>query len=266
MKSTRLAFLAIGLAAILPGIAPSAVWASDNPFVGDWKLDPSRSKLTDVMKVQRLSSNKYTFNFGVGSSETIVTDGTDQSGMSGTTLSVSIVRPNAWKVTRKKDGHALLTANWELSNDGNMLTDNFNEIAPDGSVSSVDYVYQRKGHGSGFAGTWVSTSEVVKFAYVLQIRPYEEDGLSIANSSSQLTRKMKLDGKDYPNIGATAAVLPASSVRRLDEHTLELTDKGSNGKVYDTQQVKLSSDRNALTLTIHAVGREEPNILVFERQ
>jgi hypothetical protein len=266
MKSTRLRFLAIGFAAISRGLAPDAAWAADSPFVGDWKLDPSRSKVTDVMRVERLDPNKYAFNFGVGGSETIVIDGTDQSGISGTTLSVSVERPDAWKVIRKKDGRTLLIANWELSKDANMLTDNFNEIAPDGTSSTVDYVYHRKGQGSGFAGTWVSTSAVVKFVYVLQIRPYKEDGLSIANPSSQLTRKMKLNGKDYPNIGPDAAVLAASSVRRLDEHTLELTDKRSDGNVYDTQQVELSSDRNALTVTIHTVGRDEPNILVFERQ
>jgi hypothetical protein len=77
---------------------------------------------------------------------------------------------------------------------------------------------------------------------------------------------MKQDGKDYPNIGANAAVIAASSVRRQDEHTLELTDKKSNGKVYDTQQMKLSSDLKALTMTIRTAGRDEPNILVFERQ
>jgi hypothetical protein len=266
MTFTPRTFLVIGLVAISTALASGALWAATNPFVGDWKLDPSRSKLTDVMKVERLSSNKYIFDFGVGSPETIVIDGTDQSGMSGTTLSVSVERPDAWKVVRKKDGRMLLTANWKLSKDGNTLTDNFNEISPNGSTSTVDYVYQRKGQGSGFAGTWISTSEVVNFVYVLQIRPYEEDGLSITDSSSQLTKNMKQDGKDYPNIGANAAVVAASSVRRLDEHTLELTDKRSNGKVYDTQQIKLSSDLKALTMTIHTAGRDEPNILVFERQ
>jgi hypothetical protein len=266
MKSTRLTFLAIGLVAISCGWGPGAAWAVDNPFLGDWKLDPSRSKLTDVMKVERLSASEYTFNFGVGSSETIVVDGTDQSGVSGTTLSVSVERPDAWTVTRKKDGRMLLTANWELSKDGTTLTDKFNQIAPDGTSSTVDYVYHRQGQGSGFAGTWVSTSEVVKFSYVLQIRPYQGDGLSIANSSAQLTRTMKLDGKDYQNAGANAAVLATSAVRRLDERTLELTDKRGDGKVYDTQQVRVSSDRKALTLTIHTVGRDEPSVLVFERQ
>jgi hypothetical protein len=266
MKFTRRTFAAMALVAISSALATGASWAANNPFIGDWKLDPSRSKLTDVMKVERLSSNKYVFDFGVNNPETIVIDGTDQSGVSGTTLAVSVERPDAWKVVRKKDGRAVITANWTLSKDGNRLTDNFNEISPDGSTSTVDYVYQRKGQGSGFAGTWVSTSAVVNFVYVLQIRPYEEDGLSIINSSSQLTRNMKQDGKDYPNTGANAAVIAASSLRRLDEHTLELTDKKNNGKVHDTQQIKLSSDLKALTVTIHTAGRDEPNIFVFERQ
>ena len=266
MKFIPRTFLTIGLAAIWSALATSSLWAASNPFIGDWKLDPTRSKLTDVMKVERLTSNKYSFDFGVDSPETIVIDGTDQSGVSETTLSVSVERPDAWKVVRKKDGRMLLTANWKLSKDGNMLSDNFNQISPDGSTSTVDYVYQRKGRGSGFAGTWVSTSAVVDFVYVLQIRPYEEDGLSIINSFSQLTRNMKQDGKDYPNIGANAVVVAASSLRGLDEHTLEVTDKKSDGKVYDTQQIKLTPDLKALTISIHTAGRDEPNIFVFERQ
>jgi hypothetical protein len=265
MKSTRRTPPVAYFAIFFLGLAPIAAWAGDSPFVGDWKLEPSRSKLTDVMTVQRLAADKYTFSFAGGSSETIVTNGTDQPGMSGTTLSVSIVRPDAWKVVRKREGRTLITANWELSKDGDTLTDKFSQIAADGSASTVDYVYRRKGRGSGFAGTWVSSSEQIKFSYVLHIRPYGEDGLSIVNSSSQLTRTMKVDGRDYPNAGATAAVVPVSSLRRVDEQTLEITDKRSGGEVYDTQEVRLSSDNRTLTLTVKMMGRDEPNILVFQR-
>ena len=242
-----------------------ALWAADNPFVGDWKLNPSMSKMTDIMKVESVGANKYAFNFG-GDPETIMIDGTDQPGISGTTLAVSVEGPDVWKVVRKKDGHLLITANWKLSKDGNTLTDNYHQISPDGSVSSVDYVYQRKGGGSGFAGTWVSSSVAVNFVYILQIRPYQEDGLSIIDSSSQLTRNLKLDGKDYPNTGANASIIPASSLRSVDERTLELTDKKSNGKVYSDQQIKLSSDLKTLTMTPQNSNRDKPNLLVFERQ
>ena len=77
-------------------------------------LNPSRSKLTDEMKVTKLSRDKYAFELGGGEPETIVIDGTFQPGIAGTTLSVAPEGPN-WKVVRKKDGRTLLTATWTLS-------------------------------------------------------------------------------------------------------------------------------------------------------
>lgn len=76
---------------------------------------------------------------------------------------------------------------------------------------------------------------------------------------------MKFDGKDYPNVGPNVAQGSASSVRRLNQNTLEMTDK-INGKIADTQQIGLSSDFKILTITVHTAVRREPNILVFERQ
>ena len=75
---------------------------------------------------------------------------------------------------------------------------------------------------------------------------------------------MKFDGKDYPNVGPNVAAGSASSVRRVNQNTLEMTDK-TNGKIADTRQIKLSSDLKTLTVTVHTAGRSEPNILVFER-
>ena len=229
-----------------------ALRAAEDPFVGDWKLNPSKSKLPDEMKVESLGTNKYAFDLGGdGNIETIVIDGTDQLGLGGTTLSVTNEGPNAWKVVRKKDGRMLLTGNWKLSKDGNTLNDEFSLIAPNGSASTVNYVYERRGAGTGFAGTWVSTSEAVAadFVFALQIRPYEGDGLSISSQGN--TRNVKFDGKDN---------------RRLDERALQLTDKKSDGKVNGTQQFELSPDLKTLTMTRHITGRSEPQIFVFERQ
>jgi len=241
--------------------------AANDPFLGNWKLKPSKSKLSDQMKVEKVEANKYAFDFvGEGNAEPIVIDGTDQPASGGTTLSVAAERPDAWKVIRKKDGRMLLTANWKLSKDGNTLTDEFTGMAANGSASTVNYVYKRKGTGSGFAGTWVSTNMAVDFDYVLQFRPYEGDGLSIDDSYSGLTRNLKLDGKDYPNLGQSAVIITTSALRLLDEHTLELTDKRGNGEVFRTQEIKLSSDLKTLMITQHIPGRTEPNIFVFERQ
>lgn len=266
VKITFRTSLAISLAAVSTGFGTCASGAAENPFVGDWKLDPSRSQLIDEMRVESLAADKYGFDFaGNGALETIVIDGSEQPGGFGTTLSVTAVGPGAWKVVRRKDGRMLITANWQLSKDGDTLTDDFSSIAPDGKASTVNFVYKRTGGGSGFAGTWVSTSAAINFVLLIQIRPFEGDGLSIINPSS-LTRNMKLDGKDYRNVGPNAGIAATSAVRRLDAHTLELVDKNGDGKLYDTQKIQLSSDLNTLSMIVLGAGRTRPNTLVFARQ
>jgi hypothetical protein len=233
-------------------IVACALRATEGPFVGDWKLDPVRSDLSTKMKVESLGANKYALDLdGSGTVETIVVDGMDQPGRNGTTLSVSVEAPNSWKVVRKRDSRMLLTANWSLSRDGNTLTDHFTGFDPKGSPEAINYVFQRKGGGSGFVGTWVSTSEAVNFVLVLQIRPYEGDGLSIMDTSTGNAKKVKFDGKDH---------------RRMDERTLDFTERKPGGEIGYTQQLELSPDLKTLTMTTRVNGQSDPQILVFNRQ
>jgi hypothetical protein len=240
----------------------ATLWASTDPFVGDWKFNPSRSQLIDVMKVESLGGNKYAFDFG-GGPERIAVDGTDQQAVQGTMLSVTIQGPDTWKVVRKKDGRTLLTATWKVSPDGNTLTDNYTEFGANGSPSTVNYLYKRTAAGAGFAGTWETTIPMTS-AFVLQIRPYEENGLSFIRSP-QDTRNLKFDGKNYPVEGRGVAQGSTSSARRVDEHTLEIIDK-VNGKITRTERRELSPDLKTLTRTVRPVGQRDPNIFVFERQ
>ena len=57
----------------------------------------------------------------------------------------------------------------------------------------------------------------------------------------------------------------ASSGRRVNERTLEVTDKIKD-KVMTTRQIKLSPDLKTLTMIVHAMGQSKPNILVFDRE
>jgi hypothetical protein len=246
-------------------LATSAFSASNDPFLGEWKLNGAKSKLIDVMKVESVDGNKYAFDFGAGSSETIAADGTDQPGIAGTTLSVTIEGPDSWKVIRKKDGHILLTGIWKLSKDGNTLKDDYTEFAPDGPSTNVKYVYQRTAGTSGFAGTWEGSSETMNAVIMLKVQAYEGDGLSFVNTSEGQTKNVKFDGKDYPNAGPNVRAGSTSTARRVSEDTLEMTDK-FNGKITNTREIQLSTDRKTLTMTVHVPGRHEPDILVFERQ
>ena len=257
----RRAFQPLLFAFLLSSIS----WAAESPFIGEWKLDPTKSRLPDEMKIHNNGGNKYTFDFA-GDPETIVVDGSDQpGGYGGTLLSVKPEAPDTWIVQRKKDGKLLLRATWKLSKDGNTLSDYFRGFEPDGSSLSMDYVYQRSGGGSGFAADWRSIKETMNSPFSIQVKSFQGDGLSFINPSEHRTKNLKLDGNDYPIEGPNVPHGSTSSIRRLNERSLEMTDK-FNGKVTDTQQIELSPDHKILTLTIRAVGQNRPNILVFEKQ
>lgn len=252
---------------ILPAVclATSMAWAAESSFIGEWKLDPSKTRMPDEMKVQNMGGNKYAFDFGAGA-EAIVVDGSDQPGQGGTLLSVKAEAPDTWIVERKQGRRLLLKATWKLSNDGSTLTDYYREFESDGSTFSMDYVYQRTGGGSGFAADWQSIKETMNSPLLMQVKEFQGDGLSFVTPSRQETKNVKFDGKDYPNEGPNVGQGATSSIRRVDDRTLVITDK-YDGKVMDTQEIGLSTDLKTLTITVHFVVRDKkPNVMVFERK
>ena len=249
---------------LLAWLVTGALWAADDAFVGKWKLNPSKSTLTDQMKVESAGGNKYVLDFG-GQPETIVADGTDQPGNYGTTFAINVEAPDLWKGVRKKDGRVLLTGVWTLSKDGNTLHDDFTSYRPDGSQSHLLYTYKRVGGGSGFVGTWESSTEQVNSTYEMEISPFEGDGLSFAGSGGGIKKNLHLDGKDYANVGPDAPAGYTSSARRADAGTLEITDK-IEGKILYTQQMRLSDDHKTLTVTVQRASGGKPNVQVFERE
>ena len=259
-------------------LVTSSVWAADDPFVGKWKVNPSKSKLNDEMKVEVAGANRYTFTFAPDAVDTVIADGSDQPALRGTTLSVTVKGPNSWEIIRKMKGRTLLTAYWTLSEDGKTLNDAFTQYLPDGttlfsqslpdgSTLFLPYVYERTAGNSGFLGTWDSESAKVTTGIELQIQPYERDGLSFKRSDEEMVKKIKLDGNDYPDLDPNGGDKgTAYSGRRVNERSLEITYK-FKGKVTGTRQIELSTDLKALTMTERLVGQSRPkSILVFDRE
>ena len=259
MSKRRLKLLLVGC------VAMRTLSGGSDPFMGKWKLNPSKSQITDEMKVEPVGTNKYALTFSGTDPETVVADGTDQAAVFGTTLAITVQSPNTWKVVRKKDGHMLISAIWKLSEDDKTLTDAFTGYDAKGSASTVDYVYKRLAGTSGFAGAWENTTQDTNSSFELHIEAWQVDGLSFITPADHTTRNMKLDGRDYPSTGPNLPQGSTSSVRRVNEHTLEVTEK-IRGKVIDTQELILTSDLKTLTATMHLIGQSRPNVLVFERE
>ena len=239
-------------------LATGTLWAVDDPFLAKWKVNPAKSKLTDEMKVVSLGGNKYSFDFGGGSPETIVADGTDQPGNGGTTMSTKIVSPNEWIGTRKKDGKVQIRGIWTLSKDGKTLHDDFTFFPDNGKTVHLVYLYERRGAGAGFAADWVSTSGKVDSEIELEIQPYGSGGLSFSSPGLGLALKVKFDENDSASAGPDASTF---SGRRVNQHLLELTNKSQS------MQFEVSTDQKTLTMTIRQTGDDKPrNILAFERE
>src|SRR5262245_58210258 len=241
-------------------LAIGTLWSANDPFVGKWKVNPSKSKLTDEMKVEAVGENKYAFTFSPDAVDTIIAAGTDQPAVSGTTLSITVKGPNSWEIIRKMKGRTLLRAFWTLSEDGKTLNDAFTQYLPDGttlfsqplpnsSTLFLPYVYERTAGNSGFLGIWDSESAEVKTGIELQIEPYEGDGLSFKRSDEEMVKKIKLDGNDYPDLNSNGGHNgTAYSSRRVNERSLEITYK-LKGKITGTLQIELSTDLKTLTMT-----------------
>ena len=243
----------------------SAFSAATDPFVGKWKVNASQSRIADQMSIEAVGENKYRLTFGgTGETETVAADGTDQPGLSGSTLSVTIEQPDAWKIVRKKEGRTLLTAKWKLSKDGKTLTDAFTSDRPDGSSSTINMVYTRAAGNSGIPGTWETTDVKLDAVYELEIRPYDTDGLSFLSNAAP-PKNIKFDGKEHldPATGATSGA--ASLGHRVDERSLEYTNK-IKGKIVQARQLTLSPDLKTLTIVLHLADQRLPNTLVFDRE
>nr|HEX4315811.1 hypothetical protein [Kofleriaceae bacterium] len=274
---TRFAVLALGLAigcgaAAAPAAAPPAApttppaTAAASPFIGDWKLDVARTTYTDLMTVRGVDDHTFVFAFEGGDDERVVIDGTDQPGAQDTTLAVRTTDPTHWTIIRKQDGHLIITASWTLSADGNHLSDDFTQLAPDGQVTThARYDYTRTGDGAGFAGTWEAPVGLDHAPLtILQVRPFHGDGLSFIRPSLDVTKNAAFDGNDYPVVGHGAGAGATVSARRLGEHAVELVDK-SKGELQRTERFELSPDLHTLTQTLHPVGQRGANVFVYAR-
>jgi hypothetical protein len=236
------------LALTIVCLAIGVLRAADDPFVGKWKVNPSKSKIIDEMKFEGVGENKYAITFVPGSvPNTIVADGTDQPSPDGTTVSVTVGGPNNWTFVRKKEGRKIISAIWTLSADGKTLDDDFTQYQTDGSRTTVHLTYQRTAGNSGLPGTWDSESSG-GLDFELEIQPYEGDGLTLISPLVGGTQNIKFDGKDK---------------QRVNQRSLELSNK-SQGQTRETK-FEVSTDLKTLTVRT-GLGEKAQTILVFDRE
>ncbi|MGH9496336.1 MAG: hypothetical protein ACRD3B_15155 [Candidatus Sulfotelmatobacter sp.] len=242
----------------------STLWATDDPFVGKWKLNMGKSKVTgEQTKIEDLGGNKYKWTSG-NVTNTYTNDGTDQPTQFGNTIAISPVDANNWKMVIKKDGRILSSMIHTLSADGKTQTIKGTGNKPDGTSDDFTVTMKKVSGGSGWGGTWEDTDVKFSSPDEWEIQAYEGDGLTFDTPAYKDTLSMKFDGKDYEEKGPNVAPDSMSSGKRVNPHTLELTDK-VKGEVMDHTKFEVSPDGKTLTLTVHAAGQAKAQTVVYTK-
>jgi hypothetical protein len=245
-------------------VVAGTLWASDDPFCGKWKLNIEKSKLVgEQIKIQDLGGNKYKWTSG-NTSDTFTYDGTDQPARFGRTISLAPEGSNSWKMVIKKDGRVISSMTHTLSDDGKTQTIKGTETKPDGTTSDFVDVWKKVAGGSGWGGTWESTDLKFSSPDEYDIEAYENDGLSFNTPAYKDVLSMKFDGKDYEEKGPNVAPGSMSSGKRVDAHTLEITDK-VKGEIMDHARYEVSPDGKTLTLTIRETGQPKALTIVYDK-
>jgi hypothetical protein len=238
--------------------------AADDPFCGKWKLNMDKTKVTgEQMKIQDLGNNKFKWTSG-NDSDTVTADGTDQPIHYGRTMSLTMDGPNSMKMVIKQEGKVLSSMTHTLSDDGKTQTIKGTDTKPDGTTSDFDVVDKRVGGGSGWTGTWESTDVKFNSPNEYDIDANGSNGLTFSVPAYQDTLAMNFDGKEYTEKGPTVAPGSTASGKRVDAHTLELTDK-VKGKIVDHEKFEVSSDGKMLTLTVRETGQPNALTIVYDK-
>jgi hypothetical protein len=253
-------YFSLALACLLAG----TLWAADDPFCGKWKLNMEKSTFTgEQIKIKDLGGNKYEWTVG-NVSDTITYDGTDQPVHFGRTISMAPEGANSWKMVIKKDSRAISSMIHTISDDGKTQTIKGTETKPDGTTSDFNVVWKKAGGGSRWGGTWESADVKFTSPDEWDIEAYESDGLTFNTPAYQDKLSMRFDGKDYEEKGPNVAPGSMSAGKRMNAHTLDVTDK-VKGQVMDHTKYEVSPDGKTLTLTIRETGQAKALTIVYDK-
>ena len=245
---------------ILVGLFASSLLA-DDPFVGKWKLSKLRSQ---VIEIQEMPGNAFTFKEDEHS-DVILTDGIDHPTHFGDTMAVQQSEPGVWSITYKRGKRVLMNTRWEVSPDGQTLFYTATGTRPNGQRFTNRLTAKRTSGTSGLAGTWETTSVKLSSPSEIDIEPYDSHGHSITFPGRKQTVRMNFDGKEYREEGPTVAFGTTSSGRRIDERTIETTER-VRGKVIETVRATISEDGRTQTLVVTEPDDNIPVVLVYERE
>jgi hypothetical protein len=239
--------------------------AADLPYAGKWKLNPAKSKFTGTaVTFAQNASGEMQFT-AEGQSYTFKVDGEDYPALYGQTAAWKQIDANTWETTDKLNGKVLSTDTTKLSADGKTLTITSKGTKPNGEPFEDTSVNQRVSGGPGLPGKWKSTQVKVTSPNLMELAPFEGDGLALKIVDYDVSCNAKFDGKDYPATGPTVPPGFTLAVKKTGPRSFEMSEK-QNGKALFTSVFSVSANGKTLTETATTLSTNEKIKVVYDRQ
>jgi len=243
----------------------AAMAAGDDPFLGKWKLNNSKSDFTgETFKLEDAGNGRIRYSGG-GQSYWFTTDGVEHPGLFDRMVTVRQPDSKTHHVEYRIKGRLVSTCIARLADGDRTLTRKCKYTRPDGSTGEETIVDQRVGDGSGFLGTWKTKKDEDTSDEHFDIAANGADGWVMTSSEFKATCALKLDGKDYPASGPNVPPGLALSAMRSGDRTVQLTEK-IKGKATYTMTYALSDDGRTLTITGWVPGVNEKTKSVYDKQ
>jgi hypothetical protein len=257
-------FLLAAALAVLPVVA---AFGADNPWVGTWKLDVSKSKFTgDTFTYSQSASGLYHYSDGSTEEYDFGIDGKEYPAPYGRVVAWTAAGDNAWNTVWKLNGTVLDNVHRVLTADGKTLTITDDGKRPDGSTFHDETVYARISGKTGLVGKWKSTKVTISEPDSITISSPAAGSIRWEIPQYKQTLEGKTDGSDIPVSGPTVPAGLTVSIKGVSSRKQGYTVK-VGGKPINFGMQTLSADGKTLTDVSWSPGKEsEKSTGVFEKQ
>lgn len=183
-------------------LASSLAVAADNPWVGTWKLDPAKGRMTgDTFTYAKGADGLLHYSDASQSHYAVAIDGKEYKTFANQTITWVAAGDNVWSSVIRQDGKPIFETRRELSADGKTLTIHVKGVGADGPSMDNVSVFRRVSAGKGLFGTWRSTKVTMNVADVVVISQPAPGVLRFESPRFQSFAEGKTDGTEYAPSG-----------------------------------------------------------------
>ena len=242
-------------------------FADNNPWIGTWKLNKTKSHLTGQTFTYSKNANGLD-HFSDGATEFDFTaNGIDYPIMGGQTESWTFAGTNIWTVTDKLNGKVISTTHVELAPNCKTMKMVTTGTRPDGSSMNDESTFNKTKPGEGcLEGTWksVNVSTSTPGMWIVSQSSPDEWKWEIPDWKETVTGKP--DGSDLAISGPEVATGMTVAIKQDGARKVTYAVK-QNGKTLDQGEQTLAANGKSFTDQSWVPGKEnEKQTSVYDKQ